>query len=162
MLAKIKSLILLLALVLAVGFLKDNALAEDFWNSEWRAGYVEGNIEDDWYYDYYTPGYDSEWKGQKQEVDSGPKKEKLQGKIIAVKRVKIKDHKENALAVLLETNQGNRVVADVGLDTGVENLNISKGVHAFLEGGTQQVGDRQVFAASSIKIGERSAKIERN
>lgn len=58
---KIKGLLIMLGVAAGLG-LGTTAFAEDeFWDTDWDAGYDEETFEDDWYYDYYDSDYDYGW-----------------------------------------------------------------------------------------------------
>ena len=88
-------------------------------------------------------------------------RESIQGEILQVKDVKVKNADKTVKVIMLETQQGNRVIADLGHSDKLQNIKLKEGEQVSLKGEVVQIGDRNVFAATSIQQGDKMAQSER-
>lgn len=117
---------------------------------------------------FVSPGWaqmqqqDQQQSGQKMQQRAMKKQVKqVTGQVTKMKRVNIKGTDTQHQVVMLRTQQGGRVIADLGPAQNVSNLNIRQGTQLSVRGKVGRVSDRPVLFASQVRTDGRTVQISR-
>ncbi|MAT16688.1 MAG: hypothetical protein CMJ46_15620 [Planctomyces sp.] len=83
------------------------------------------------------------------------------GEIIRTKKVNVRGQGREHLVVLMETQKGERRVADLGPVKQFKNIELKSGDQITVTGDVVNVGESQVIAARKVEVDERTVRIER-
>ncbi len=102
-----------------------------------------------WYYDYYGQAPPSRTMHRGEGI--GAEMSALRGEVLRTKRVE--DRNGTCLAALLETDDGRRVVVDLGRLSDLRNddLSIHRGQEVGVRGWYTNIGDHRVFMAHELR-----------
>jgi hypothetical protein len=87
----------------------------------------------------------------------------VSGTVIATKSVQLRGTEERNLIALLRTNRGNdRLVVDLGPASKINRDQVKEGGKLAAQGVVVRVGDQQFLAATHIKAGDQTMKVDRS
>ncbi len=101
-------------------------------------------------------------RGETPEVSKkGTDIKNVKGQIINEKNVDIKGQDQTHKVVMLETEKGNHIVADLGPGENLNDLKVQKGKEIEVQGRITRVSDHLVVIADKVQADDKTVEIER-
>jgi hypothetical protein len=86
----------------------------------------------------------------------------IQGRVVAMKSVRLRGTQQQNLAALIRTAEGQRRVVDLGPMGRARQLDLDLGDRLVVRGRMAQVGNQRILIANQARVGDRTISIDRS
>jgi len=105
-----------------------------------------------------TASQDPKQKDARQQADQ---QRRIQGQIVKEKEVKIRNTDRRNKVVLLKTQGDQKIAVDLGPVDKLKEVQVKKDQQITVQGKSVRIGDRPVFFADKLTVGDKTVQIER-